>query len=664
MTIRSRSSVIRYPLGLGLAAATFLLSCGGGSSGASNPAPVVTPPSSNVTPPTNVAVTYDPVALRATLTWTPPAVAVDGYQLIGGLQGQSFVQISSPLIPGIYNAATLQFIEAPPELGAVNFIMRSELGGAYSAESNTASFTAPLLAPDGLWATPSTVTPAMVLAWNVYSYFATDTTLERATVDASGQSSGWTLIADQPTATPTYTDTQVQESVAYSYRATNTVGTFASLPTYSATAVCGPFAPTGLTATPAVGSISLSWTNHSGTATAIQINRSNYLGIGATVLTLPPTATSYVDGSLGPGQYTYYLTITDGVRTTSTGLVASAPLNPAGAPTLQGTPVVTVSNANAAALTGAVGWLTGYAGVPLASVYPPPGAAWKPWAVSDDALVGDGFLAADPQGDPHMVYGSSTTAANLPDAFVHTWFDGEAWTSEMITAYDGSGFGFVPALCIDGTGTPKVVASGGTGSGSWADLRYFTRTGGIWTTEAIGTSLSDASRALPPWFGLDPAGQPHLMLTQVDSQLEVNRGSDGTWSATTLTDPYFTGDWRTGKAVWIDNNTAWFIFPSLAQNYQIRAMAKVAGVWQPSVLIDSFEQNPTYDVAITPDGSRLAVAIAAERGPVLYLRNVQGWLGASIPVANPNSPVLRVGFDAGGHLHVLLLGSPAMDWHE
>ncbi len=90
----------------------------------------------------------------------------------------------------------------------------------------------------------------------------------------------------------------------------------------------------------------------------------------------------------------------------------------------------------------------------------------------------------------------------------------------------------------------------------------------------------------------------------------------------------------------------------------------MAGVWQPSVLLDSFGTFPVYDAAITPDGSRLVVVIAADRGPLVYLRTAQGWTGSSIPTTTPSNPFLRTGFDAGGRLHILLQGAQTADWHE
>jgi len=643
---------------LGLAAVALLLSCGGGGSS-----------SSSVPAPANLAVTYYPY--QASLTWTPPTTPVDGFDLEGRLKGQTFTQLNTSLIPSSANAATLTFTEVPPELASLEFRMRSQQGGAFSNYSNTAAFTVPLNPVTYLLPTASADTLQISVTWAQASSLATQVVLDRSTADASGQPTNtWTHLADLAPASGTWIDTDVQESVVYVYRATNTDGATSSAPTLSYGQFVGPFAPTGFAGVPAVGGVSLSWTNHSTSATGIQILRTPAAAAGSNVLaTLAPSATSYLDSGLAPGQYTYAIEVTDGVRITQGGSAVSAPLNPAGAPVLQGTALATVPDlANTAVLTASGSWIAGRAQYGLFSIYPPPGAAWNSWTVTDAALVGLGFLAADAQGAPHMAYGSTTTAATLPKALVHTWFDGQGWSSEKITDYDGSGSGLQPVLHIDPSGNPKVLVTGGIGAQSWADLRYLSRTGGIWASEAVGASLGGAQGLQMPMFGLDPAGGPHLLLIQNASLLDVTRASDGTWSSTTVTDPSFTAPLPPGTCLWLDNDNAWFIFENITYTLpgyaQIRAKAKVAGVWQPSILVDSFDNFPTWSAAITPDGARLAVAISADRGPLVYLRNAQGWTGASIPAPVEYNPTLGTGFDSGGRLHILILGTQALDWHE
>lgn len=663
ITNRQTGAISRSPLYLGLAVGVFLLSCGGGGSSSSRVLPSVPAPS-------NVTANYSSSSYQITVTWTSPATAVDGYDLEWRLQGQSFAKINDALIPTNYTSAILSFSTVPPELSTFEFRMRSKAGNTYSDYSNTASFTTPLK-PPALWTSAAVDKLEMTLTWTQLSSLATSITLERSTANSSGQpTSDWTRLAELPPASGTWLDTQVQESVIYRYRATNTSGSASSEPEISGTQAIGPFAPTGFAGVPQAAGVNLSWTNHSGTATAIQITRSPAAAAGTDELaTLSPTATSYRDGSLRPGQYTYGIRVTDGVRTTRGSAVITSPLNPEGAPALQSTTLANVpANANVAVLTAHGAWISGYNGFTFFSVYPPVGADWNPWTVTDAALVG-GFLAADTPGIPHVVYGSKTTAAAFPSALVHAWFDGTGWSSEKITDYDGSGFGYPPVVCIDGAGTPKVMASGGLGSQTWASLRYFSRDGGTWTSEAVGASLGSVSGWEDPLFALDPAGRPHLVLTQNESFLEVTRSSDGAWISQSVTDTDFIAPLGIGKCLWLDNDNAWIIFQKVTYTMpgyaQIRAKAKVAGVWQPSILLDSFDTAPTYDAAITPDGSRLAVVIVADRGPLVYLRTVQGWIGSSIPTSTLDNPLLCTGFDSGGHLHILLQSTPqTADWHE
>ncbi|WP_306600349.1 hypothetical protein [Geothrix sp. 21YS21S-2] len=656
----------RPPAFLGAAIVALMLSCGGGG-GSSAPNPVFP----SVPAPSNVTVAYSPSNYQVTVSWTPPAATVDGYDLEGCLQGQAFTKLNTTLIPAAYTSALLTTSTVPRELDTFTFRMRSFAGTTYGGYSNTASFTTPLNPLSYVFATASPDKLEIAVTLGQSSYMATGIILERATVDANGEAIGaWTRLAELPAASGTWTDTQVQESVNYRYRGTNTCGVVSSEPQLSWIQSVGPFAPTGLACVPELGALNLTWTNHSTTATAIQITRSPVAAAGTDVLaTLAPTATAYRDGNLRPGHYTYSIRVSQGSRITLGGSVGGYPLDPPGAPVLQSTPLTTVPDlANAAVLTPSGTWIAGQSGYGFFSVFPPPGAAWNPWTITSAALVGNGFLAADVQGIPHMVHGSSKTAAALPAALVHAWFDGQGWSSEKITAYDGSGFGYFPLICIDPAGTPKVVASGGTGSMNWASLRYFTREGGTWTSESIGASLAGVSGWDAPMFGLDPAGRPHVMLPQYDSLLEMVRSNDGTWTSLAVTDANFTSNLSSGKCLWLDPDNAWFIFESVtygAPGYlQLRAKAKVAGVWQPSVLVDAFDSFETFDAAITPDGSRLAIAATSERGPLVYVRTPQGWTGGSLPSTAAYRSLLRTGFDSGGRLHILLQSSPAVDWHE
>ena len=661
-----RVSISHCQIYLGVAILGFALSCNGG--GSTSQRGTDTP---SVPAPTTVAVSYSSSSYQVTVTWTPPVGNVDGYDIEGCLQGQSFTKINDTLIPRNYSSAILTFSTVPPELSTFEFRMRSKEGNTYSAYSNTAAFAIPLNPPAFLLASAASDKLEITLTWSQSSSLATNIYVERTTADSNGQpTSAWTRLTELPAPSGNWTDSQVQESVIYRYRATNKSGSTSSESVLSGIQSIGPFAPTGLTGVAEAAAVNLSWVNHSTTATAIQITRSPVAAGGTTVLaTLSSTTTSFRDSNLRPGQYTYQLGVTDGVRATQGGSVTASPLNPFGSPTLQSTSLAYVpAIVNSTILTPSGTWVSGYGASGNLSVYPPSVAAWNPWTLTDVALVGDRFLAADTQGTPHMVYGSTTSAAAFPSALVHAWFDGQGWSSEKITNYDGSGFGYDPLICLDSTGTPKVVASGGLGSQNWTSLRYFSRDGGTWNSEAIGAGLGDVAGWNAPLFGLDPAGQPHLMLTQNDSLLEVTRSNDGTWRSHSVTDADFTAPLNPGKCLWLDNNNAWFIFEKVAYTIpgyaQIRAKAKVAGVWQPSILLDSFDTFPIYDAAITPDGTRLAVTIVADRGPLVYLRTAFGWIGSSIPASALYNPLVRTGFDSSGRLHILLKSTQATDWHE
>lgn len=648
-----------------LSLALALASCGGGSSAPAGPKSPVVPP------PTQVTVAYAPALLEVTLSWVTPVSTVDGFVIEARLQGQEFKPIQGPLIPGLVHSVTLTFTEAPSELSTYEFQMRSLVGTTYSAYSNSASFTVPPVPPGYLTAHLTTDARGILLSWYQGSRVAPTMILERTATDLKGEPLGeWVPLAEVPSTVSTWTDVRVEESVNYRYRAISTLKGLSSLPAVSEVQRIPPFLPTGFAATSESGAVRLSWINQSRTAKQIQILRTPPATTVSEVLaTVDPATSVFVDANLRPGVYAYRIRVADEVVSTLGGSAQASPLNPPEAPALARTALPSPPyGMDTACLTPLGSWYYGSSVSNDLTVFPHFGAAWEAPILSGATLSGKGFTAVDPHGFPHLVFGSTTSATPIPGALVHTWFDGQDWRFEKIAGYDGSGSGYPPQLCIGPSGTPSVVASGGLGSNSWSSLRYFTRIGDSWVTEALGPSLGGVDGWNLPHLKLDPAGHPHIMLTRNDSLVELSRSAEGVWTALPVTDAHFRAGLNRGKGLWVDQDHGWYFFTTTAgqgPNYtEIRGKAKVGGVWQPSIQIDACGWLRDYEVALSPDGARMALLLDTDRGRLLYTRTLSDWVGSTLPVDPNQGGRIDVQFDGAGKLHVLMSGTATTHWRE
>lgn len=643
-----------------------LVSCGGGGSASQ---PVKIPPI--VPPPTGVSVLYSPSVREATISWAQPTSTVDGFVIESRLQGQEFKAVNDTLIPSSYNSAVLTLSAPPAELAVYEFRMRSAVGETFSVYSNSTSFTAPPVPPGRLTLEPTSDAKGILLSWYQSSRVATATIIERTITDTKGRPLGeWQQLANVPTTVHTFTDSRIDESVNYCYRATNSINGLSSEAAVSEVHYIPPFPPADFAGSPEDGAVRLSWINQSKTATQIQILRTPVASASNEVLaSLGPGETSFLDTNLRPGVYSYRIRVTDDVIRTMGGATQASPLNPPNAPVMVGTILPQMPyNLDSAFMTPSGAWFYGSSSSQSLSVFPHHGAHWEASNITDAALSGGRFTDVDPLGFPHLVFGSKTSATPIPSALVHSWFDGQGWRSENITDYDGSGSGYAPQICTDPTGAPRVVASGGLASSNWSSLRYFARIGETWVSEPLGPSLGGINGWIYPHFSLDPGGHPHLMLALNDSLVELNRSSEGVWTSLPVTDDYFKAGLNPGSGLWSDRDNGWYFFrytaPSSTDHIQIRAKAKVDGLWRPSILIDACGSLRAYDVAISQDGSRKALLLDTDRGRLLYMHTASGWVGSTLPAGVSYSNLLRLRFDGSGKLHIFLRDTATTHWHE
>ena len=192
-----------------------------------------------------------------------------------------------------------------------NYVVSAVNSGGESAASNQVSAT-PLTAPAAPTDLSATAGDAQVnLSWTAVSG-ATSYNLQRGT--ASGV---YTTTIAVPSGTPTltYNDANLSNGTTYYYvvSAVNSAGSSGVSNEASAAPQGPPPTPTGLTATPAPGQVTLNWSASVGATNYAVYRATTSNGQGATPLASGVTTTSYTDTAVVNGTtYFYKVTASNG----------------------------------------------------------------------------------------------------------------------------------------------------------------------------------------------------------------------------------------------------------------------------------------------------------------------------------------------------------------
>ncbi len=653
----------------------LLLSCGGGSSspsGGPNSLPA----------PTNLVATWDPQLDQFDLTWIAPSGSFDGYDLEVAFPGGSYTKINQTVISSNYTDATLSVTTLPPELSIIDFRIWAVRNGADSSCSNIAVVPIPLATPVGLSAHYDPSAGGVSVNWGTTSLVADRYLLERASADAAGNPQGtWSTLPLPSAIVSGYVDTSTAESQNYLYRVSAWKGTVSSATAGPVKVVIPPYAPTSFSAQTQPSAVALSWVNQSKTATQIQIIRSPGPNGTNPLATLPASATSYLDSNLPLGYYTYQINVSDGVSTTLGPTLQAAPANPLGTPILVTSsqpalvallPVPMNPIASAMSLTG--GWAV-ETGQPL-TVYAAPWGGWYTWKPSDAYTIPTECLSLDSQSQPHSIYLRQNSSIGGSD-LVHGWFDGNVWQTEVVQTVTPTPFTATLAFHLDSTGNAQTLQDTGANGTAIEGLVYSYKSAGNWIHENLKTGTSYDGYSGTPVLYLDPSYTPHVLVPTWSNMQEFTRNSDGSWSSQILPNiAPFGGAYSYEGAVWADGNNAWVFYEEMdlsnPQNDALFVLQKAQGTWLTPIQLKSYPHSgqPQGSVALSRDGTRVAMVTYTTFGLSLFTQSPQGWQESLLPFppAMLYYPYYKVAFDGGNRMHVLVKPSGGFvdieDCHE
>ena len=582
------------------------------------------------------------------VSWQPPLRPVTAFGLTIVPAGVSPAGAVEHQLGPTDTWVLVSFTPALVEAAKLDFYLRAEHadGGDGTA---MAEFQFGLIAP---FVQLRQLPEGQDLFWSSQSVLAQQVQIERALRDGgldSDPQGPWSKLALLPTSAVEYVDTSAQEDVYYAYRLQNLAG---SLRSDAFLVLAQPLPikpPTDLRVQPHVAAATLTWTNNSAAVVSLGLSRAS--GPSAVRIELNPTATQYED-SVPPGCYTYQLLAAGrNPNTQSASNQALMVTNSAGGDFQIDNQLLFLPEADYIVPDGFGGWalLARNSAYPDSEyvVVPSPDAGWSP----SPALSGTGVslfspaLAADADGLPHAVF--LRDAAGGKD-IVHTWFDGQAWQTEVVATRPWTVQGFGLQLTADASRQLHLL---------WAtdrtetSLEYAVRTSAGWTVEPLISYVSPAQGMSDFGLAVDPAGMAHVVYGpgSTGTAWHLQRTS-GSWSREAV--PInFWGYGYLGVAAFSGGGMV-VVFDQMPSDYvsrETRAIARVAGQWGPVQAPfqppSSSTPWPRFPVAPTAVGA----AVVVER--MLYLFDGTAWQSADFGGCNAQGAARVLYEAADGTVH-------------
>lgn len=598
-------------LGLIGASVILLLGCGG-SGGGGTAAPAA---------PTGLVVEAGSTFDQVTLRWTPVAGA-DSYTVEVNRNAGAFAAIPGSL-SGSVTSTSLTFDPSIfPEAVQVGFRMIAHAGGKNSSPSSTAFYSRGLRAAWSVIATPSPADGTIRV--EVTQGTALDSTLTLERQPLAGGS--WVTVYSEPCTGGSgllahYTDGDLQEGVAYVYRATYAAEGFSSKATLSGSAQVDLLPPANLTLTAEPGQVRLRWTNRSARATSLSMVRTDSFGSG----TPRPISVTATEAVYAPSDITplfLALKVDDGAgHSAQSREVSGAVLPPVGALPLK------------LDLVGLPNWsrMIGNAANPCLLSYD------SDWPYSPKILLpGENEMLGahpfvsrvsdfrlDPSNRP--AFAGLAQASGLSQYTIRYGYrdGGNVPTEDVLTEALDPVWSDLH-LAVAPTGQPHLVwksFSDGTG-GTSSVLRYATKVDGAWSVETLQPDAMG-----PMDFGCTSDGTLWLV-SWVSQQVQLGSKVPGqAWVWTVLPIDANLAPWKPRVTLPVDGNSFGLLMDGLtdfiqgsAVVYPISlALRNPSGV--PSPLTDPVDLQGTGDqrvFATAAANGRLAMVVGSSRPASTY----------------------------------------------
>lgn len=611
------------------------------------------------------------VFTQVSLEWTP-AAGVDGYELEGRAAGNAWGSLLDPgeLLPPDVVGTYIDFPEDLRELLTLEFRIRSARGGARSAWV-VAAFDTGIRWPEEVQARATPIvdfpggptgrfTGPVTLTWVNRSAIATQVRLERTPDEAAWEP----LPAGPPVAgANSFVDDTVWDGGSIRYRIRLGTASGWSAPVYADSAV-DVVAPRDLAAVREAGGVRVSW-SHRGRASTLSLYRQSpeWYGEAELLSGLPAGSGSVLDPITAEWPGLYWPGIA--YRLSATGPYAwsrvwTAPLVLAAIDLSEPLPLRGDSvgrlpwDGFVAATQEGLLHIAGSGGAVRDT-----GAGWEAETLAGFLQFAMPGVRADGEGHPHWVY-LRTDAPGL-QTLVHVWWDG-AWRYEdLAVAWDrGASFDVAP----DGTlhvlfDTPYAPPDLET----W-DVVYLAGRTGAWTREILATNTNTTGMpyvtagrvtVAPDGTGLVLLDR-RRQIEQVYEQdaLLVTRDPSGAIALEPV--PLVVGNTlgfgllggaNGGDAALVQALHDWEL-----DRYRTLLLRRVGGAWQPEEEIEGYDGNDLFSSALSPDGSRLFLALTRlyPHHLELRLRTGAGWSRGAI---GPSAPWrVHGGFWPDGRLHL------------
>ncbi|WP_306602084.1 fibronectin type III domain-containing protein [Geothrix sp. 21YS21S-2] len=499
------------------AALPLLLACGGGIGG------------SPVAPPTAVKVTQTSY-LVLEVAWQPSEGKIDFYELQGRFAPEAWGLTSR--LPK--ETTSIRIGVTAAEFTDVSYRVRAWFGTSYSPWSTEATVRIGLAPAENLHAWPDR--GGLGVYWGNPSRYADTLLVERGTSPAATTPpAAWTAMPNlpySPEALISVVDTDVVEGLYHQYRVTYSKGAdhaSALAAPHLVTLAC----PTGIQASATGGTVHLTWRNRSQAATGIRIARANGKDAtqGAPLATLAPTATSFDDVDLLPGNYTYFVSAAATGDADAQGLPCVVQVLPPSGVWPFTDALVTLPLLPAVKLAQDGSWWLAGEEVPSLVIQHGTTSGWTKAAFTRGSAIPEPQLLLDGQGRAHLIHTADDGLNSGKHNILHTWLSDSGWTTETIgSRLFANSHGLAAAL--DAAGSPRLALN--TRNDSHSDIleHAFKGADGNWVIEKIVHPALDT-----PWFTsrlflkLAPDGTTHVVVGETASAAVLRRSPEGPWES-------------------------------------------------------------------------------------------------------------------------------------